>query len=176
MQADTPQISNSGYASNAISLTEGGWNAQTIGISSGSSTGIAPAVEHGMRRSILRAHAMPDRLDFLQAQELDQDLNEERNLIMPQNQRRIVQVFIADPNENVPLDQAVIYKGEQKLTDSTDQELFFEINLAPLLAAHNEKRFKLIDKEASKHAGKDIYLEPARIRDLRMVVTDIAKF
>ena len=172
MQADMPQISNSGYASNTIILNATG-GGEHWGGSLSAGTAVEPAVAS---RRILRAHAHPEHIDFLQTQELDQDLNQERNLIMPMNQRRIVQVFIVDPNENVPLEQSIIYKGEQKLTDSTDQELFYEINLSPLLTEFNEKRVKLTDKEASKRAGKDIFLEPARIRDLRMVVTDIAKF
>ena len=95
---------------------------------------------------------------------------------MPNSNRRIVQVFIADPNENVPLDQAVLYKGEQKLTDCTDAELFFELNIGPLLAEHNAKRVKWPDKELTHKVGKDIFLEPVKIRELAMRVVEIAKF
>lgn len=91
-------------------------------------------------------------------------------------QRRIVQVFIADPNENVPLEHSILYKGEQKLTDLNDNELFFEIPMAETLKAHNEKRVKWLDKEASKRAGKDILLDAAKIRDLKMLVVTIAAF
>ena len=41
--------------------------------------------------------------------------------------RRLVKVIIIDPNENVPLEDAVLYMGEEVLTDLTDQELFFEL-------------------------------------------------
>lgn len=90
--------------------------------------------------------------------------------------RRIVQVFIADPNENVPLDQSVIYTGEQKLTDLNDTELFFEVPIKELLDKHNAQRVKFTDKEASKRAGKDILLDPVKIRDLKMVVVTVAQF
>lgn len=90
--------------------------------------------------------------------------------------RRIVQVFIADPNENVPLESSVLYSGEQKLTDLTDSELFFEAPIVEKLKAHNEKRVTWLDKEASKRAGKDVLLDAARIRDLKMVVVTIAQF
>ena len=90
--------------------------------------------------------------------------------------RRIVQVFIADPNENVPLLESLLYKGEQKLTDATDQELFYEVPIVDILKTHNEKRVKFIDKEVSKKAGKDIFLEPAKIRDLKMIITNVAQF
>lgn len=93
-----------------------------------------------------------------------------------QPQRRIVQVFIADPNENVPLDQSVLFTGSQKLTDLTDSELYFEVPINDLLKKHNEQRVKWTDKEASKRAGKDVFLDPVRIRELKMVVVTIAQF
>jgi len=90
--------------------------------------------------------------------------------------RRLVQVFIADTDSNVPLESALLYKGEPQFTDSTDQELYFEIPVSALLGAHNEKRKGWLDKEATRKAGKDIFLEPAKIRDLKMVVVTIAAF
>ncbi len=91
-------------------------------------------------------------------------------------ERRIIQVFIVDTDKNVPLDKSVLYRGEQKLTDSTDEELFFEVDIKRLLDAHNEFRTTCLDKKATKAAGKDVLLEAARIRDLKMVVTNIAEF
>lgn len=95
---------------------------------------------------------------------------------MPNPARRIVQTFIADANDNVPLAESVLFKGEQKLTDLTDNELFFEVPINDLLKAHNDKRTKWLDKEASKRAGKDVFLDPVRIRELKMVVVTIAQF
>lgn len=88
-------------------------------------------------------------------------------------QRRLVQVFICDPNENVPLPDCLIYRGDQKLTDLTDQELFFEIDIRTILASHNEKRVKMVDKAVKERIE---YLEAARIRDLKMTVVNIATF
>lgn len=87
--------------------------------------------------------------------------------------RRLVQVFIADPNENVPLADALLHSGEQKLTDLTDQELFFEIDIRTILATHNDKRAKMVNKAVKERTE---YLEPARIRDLKMTVVSIATF
>lgn len=89
------------------------------------------------------------------------------------NARRLVQVFIADPNENVPLDQSLLYSGEQKFTDATDQELFFEIDINTILKTYNEKRIKIVDKKVKERTE---YLEPAKIRDLKMVVVTVAGF
>lgn len=89
---------------------------------------------------------------------------------------RIVKIFIADTNENLPLDKRVLYRGEEILTDLTDQELFYEVPVAELLAKHNEYRKTVVDKKQAEKFGRDIFLEAARIRDLRMVVVDVAKF
>jgi len=88
--------------------------------------------------------------------------------------RRLVQVFIADPNENVPLEDSLLYSGDQKLTDATDQELFFEIDMRTILADHNKKRVTFKVKNHS--LDRDVFLEPAKIRDLKMVVVTVAGF
>ncbi len=92
---------------------------------------------------------------------------------VPMATRRVVQVYIMDPNENVPLDKCVLYKGEEKLTDSNDQELFYEIDIKTLLDAYNVERVKFRDKTVK---DREQFLEPARIRDLKMAVVEIAKF
>jgi len=88
-------------------------------------------------------------------------------------QRRLIQVFIADPNENIPIDQCLLYSGAQQLTDLTDQELFFEIDVKTLLEKHNEIRTKVVDKAVKERVE---YLEPAKVRDLKMTVVTIAQF
>lgn len=98
--------------------------------------------------------------------------------INPQTQeqvmaRRVVQVYIADPNENIPLEDSLIYQGSQKLTDSTDQELFYEIDIKNLLDAYNVKRVKIVDKKVKERTQ---YLEPVKIRELKMVVVTVASF
>lgn len=87
--------------------------------------------------------------------------------------RRLVQIFIADPDENVSLNQCLLHSGEQQLTDLTDQELFFEVDIRALLESHNAKRAKLVNKAVKERVE---YLEPARVRDLKMTVVTIAQF
>lgn len=91
--------------------------------------------------------------------------------------RRIVQVYIADPNESVPLEKSLLYQDDAPhLTDLTDQELFFEIDIKNILDKHNEYRVTVKDKEASEGKNNDVMLEKAKIRDLKMTVVEIAKF
>ena len=99
-----------------------------------------------------------------------------QNKIMANNTLRIVRVVIADPDANLPLENRVIYDSKEFTTDLDDKELFFEINIKEKLDAHNAVRIKTIDKEASKDKSKDAYLEPLRIRDLKMMVVTVASF
>jgi len=90
--------------------------------------------------------------------------------------RRIVQVFVVDPDERVPVGDALLHSTQQEFTDATDQELFFGLDIRSLLDNHNIMREQVLDKEASRKSGRDVFLEKARIRDLKMVVVTIASF
>lgn len=96
---------------------------------------------------------------------------EEKKMAKPK--RRIVQVFIADPDERVPLDNALLYRGDQHLTDATDQELFYDLDIKDLLEKHNAFRITVADKSVKERAEM---LEPIRARDLQMTVVDVATF
>lgn len=85
--------------------------------------------------------------------------------------RRVVRVYISDTNENVPLENCLLFKGDEQLTDANDNELFFEIDVKGLLATHNEKRVKFVDKKVKDRTE---YLEPAKVRDLKMTVVVLA--
>ena len=92
------------------------------------------------------------------------------------DRRRLVQVFIVDPDQDLPLENALLYTGEQGLTELTDQELFFEIDIKTILEKHNKTRAKTLDKETMKITGKEAFLDPVRIRDLKMTVVELAVF
>lgn len=162
-------------------MSSGSYQSTTVGLNQLFAGGIgnqARALDN--RASALGSHA---ELDVFIAQQKKHDFNSiaaekaAAKLFNEGNQnmsaRRLVQVFIADPNENIPLEQSLLYSGEQKLTDATDQELFFEIDIKTILAAHNEKRVKIVDKKIKERTE---YLEPAKIRDLKMVVVNVASF
>lgn len=88
---------------------------------------------------------------------------------------RIVQVFIVDPDKNVPVEKRLLYKGEQQFTDMTDQDLFFDLDLKSKIASHNEYRATLVNKNKSTGTEK-IFLEPLRISELKMIVSVAAEF
>lgn len=94
---------------------------------------------------------------------------------MAKSGKRIVQVFIVDTDDNLKGEGAILYQGGQKFTDLTDQELFFELDMKKLLQQHNTDRAKVINKKEST-PDKPVYLEPIRIRDLKMVVSTLAEF
>ena len=83
---------------------------------------------------------------------------------------RLVKVLIVDPDERLPLESRLLHESETKLTDLTDQELFFELDMKELLSEHNATRASTVDKKASEKTGNSVKLDPIRIRDLRMVV------
>lgn len=89
---------------------------------------------------------------------------------------RLVRVFVIDPNDSLPLENRMLYRGTEKLTDLNDQELFFELPVNDFLTKHNELRAKTADRVKSAQFGKEVWLEPARIRDLRMTVLVVAQF
>jgi len=144
---ETPQLSSGYYASNTLNL----------GFTPSWSTGADPA------------QLARDALEFVTQQNPPQS----KKPIVSTSNRRLVEVFICDPNENVPLDKCLLYSGEQHLTDLTDQELFFEIDIKAILEAHNQERTKLVNKAVKERTE---YLEPARVRDLKMTVVNIAQF
>ncbi len=98
------------------------------------------------------------------------DEEEEEEDTMP---KRLVKVIIADPHKDVPVEDSLLYSGDELFTDLTDQELYFELNIKELLTMHNAKRVTF-KKEGSKDS--DEKLKPARIRDLVMTVVQIAQF
>jgi hypothetical protein len=158
MNAETPQITNSCYGSTTHLL------------------GTAGDVLENATNQFIPGSAGAGDFIYQLHQFQPQPLERKVEIMTDKTTRRIVQVFIADPNENVPLEKSVLYTGEPKLTDLIDTELFFEVPIQDLLKKHNEVRKTVVDKEASKRAGKDILLDPVKIRDLRMVVVTVAQF
>lgn len=159
--AELPEISSSTYRSHAIEGPTG---------PTGPAGPIGPI-----------GRAMDGRRSLeMQIAELTQW--DEKHLYQPSNPmptptRRLVQIFIADPHPDVPLDNCLLHQSEKPfLTDLDDQELFFEIPIQQLLHDHNTYRVTLPDKEASRRFGKEVMLEPIKIRALKMVVLTIASF
>jgi hypothetical protein len=87
--------------------------------------------------------------------------------------RRMVQIFIGDPDERVPVEKSLIHKSEPIVTDLTDQELFYELDLKNLLKSHNEYRTTVLNKKVKDRTE---HLEPVRIKDLSMLVITMAEF
>src|SRR6266478_2648329 len=145
----------------------------------GSNTSVFGLANNGLVRGFVGLPQGGGQLANLQAQNVTNQPPIVPNMPNPKKEpvlmtsRRLVQVFIADPDENVPLEQSMLYSGDQKLTDATDQELFFEIDMKSALEKHNAERIKLVNKKVKERTE---YLEPAKIRDLKMVVVNVATF
>lgn len=133
----------------------------------------------GTAEQFLRGGLLPDKAGQNALQQLMGNVNARPS---PQQEKpmanttRIIKIFVADADENLPLDKRLIFTGEEKLTDCTDQELFFEVPINELLTKHNDFRKTVSDKKASEKFGREVKLEPVRIRDLKMTVVTIASF
>jgi hypothetical protein len=88
--------------------------------------------------------------------------------------RRVVEIYIVDPDEDLPPEKSVVYQGERKVTDLTDSELFFELSISDLVTKHNEVRDSV--KKVDKFTGTEVSLKPIRVKDLKMMVVNIATF
>ena len=162
---DLPTISGSTYASSAVNMGALINAGQGIGLVSNSA---ATWRDMGAIDNIEQYETLATFANTVATTTTPQQENKPMAVT-----RRLVQLFISDPNENVPLEDSLLYSGEQKLTDATDQELFFEIDIKSILEKHNAKRVKMVDKKVKERTE---YLEAAKIRDLKMVVVNVAQF
>jgi hypothetical protein len=163
---DMPQFAASNYTNSAYGLSD-------LMIGSAAMQGFVPNTETSAQSKdyfidAVREHTAARRVSALATPTTTQEPKP-----MAKVSRRLVKVIVMDPNENIPLDKCILHSGEEKLTDLDDQELFFELDIKALLAAHNEERVKIADKKVKERVE---HLEPARIRDLKMVVVTVAQF
>lgn len=105
-----------------------------------------------------------------------QQLQPQKEPVQMANQTRVIRVYVADTDENLEVEKRLLYTGDEKLTDATDQELFYDVPINDLLSKHNEFRKTITDKKQSEKFGRDVKLEPIRIRDLKMTIVTIASF
>lgn len=155
---ETPDIRHSTYGSSSALLQQGDAGIAYLNKQAGIGDTVMAVRHHQLGGKPVQ------QLVFTQAQEHHQ---------MANPPRRLVQVFIVDPSESVPLNDCLLHQGDIKMTDLTDQELFYEVDIKQLLDRHNEKRTKIVDKTVKERTE---YLEPARIRDLRMQIVTVATF
>lgn len=163
LPAEMPAISNTSYCSNTYDPS-GTWENQSVG----STTALKPwdwtEAELQKERRVLKKMG-------IEPQEVkEQD--------MPNVTCRMVQIFIVDPDKRVPVEKRCLYQtSEPFMTDLTDQELYhMQVDIKMLLELHNNERRGIVDKEASRLKEKDVYLDEIRIRDLKMVVVELATF
>ena len=165
---DMPTIGTSTYAQQVFNLNQLGGQAMGVGQLGGQGQVFGQAINN---LDALRGNGF--RSAHLQRKASAEELQEIAKLMEVPVSKRLVRVFISDPNPNLSLDDCLLYRGSEHLTDSTDQELYFELNIKELLDKHNAKRVKVVDKSIKDRTE---YLEPVKIRDLRMVVVEIATF
>lgn len=88
---------------------------------------------------------------------------------------RLVKVYIADTNTNIPIEKSLLYRGDEVFTDLSDQDLFYDIDIKNILAQHNSYRTTVVN-EAKSSATEKVFLKPAKVSELSMVITVLASF
>lgn len=167
---DVPEI----YTANALSTTYGGHDFTTsrrlqVGLAGGAMGNNEPHWEKLFQAQQLMAQTEKTPTPTPK---------ENKPMANPTPACRLVRVIVVDPHDSVPMAERVLFMGEEKMTDATDEELFFEIagELNSKLKAHNDKRVTYTEKKNAADPEKAKKLEPARIRDLKMTVVNIAAF
>lgn len=90
---------------------------------------------------------------------------------------RIVKIYIADDDENIPLEKRVLYESDMIHTDKTDQELLWPIDVESLLVAHNKYRATIKHAKYSQKQARDVFLLPLDgSRDLRIRIVQHVQF
>lgn len=84
--------------------------------------------------------------------------------------RRLVCVYIVDPDQNIPAEDAVLFQSEPRVTDLGDQDLFYEIDIAGILKKHNTARTKI------RRKGTEQFLEAITATKLSMRVHTLISF
>ena len=109
MQHDLPTMNAGAYASSSTLLGQAGWigGAGGAGLVLANNGGdpSAAAVERVLLARRIGGQKYIEQLIKEQEEEVA-------------DKRRIVKVFIVDTDKNIPLEQCVLYSGEEKLTDA----------------------------------------------------------
>lgn len=91
------------------------------------------------------------------------------------NSERVVQIYVADLDQNLPLDKRLIWQSEPTFTDLKDDEVWFDLasTITAKLAEHNKYRLTVRNKAIK---DREVMLEEIRPRDLSVNFTNLAQF
>lgn len=165
MSADTPRVLSA--------------NARTTFTSTGTSAPFVWAGDDTRTQVAPRRPALPWSHDniygALAAAVANTPKNEAEKMSSKTPSCRMVQIFVVDPDENLPVEARLLYAdAAPRMTDATDEELHFDLGLPELLAKHNEVRERTPLRE--QEGERERFMKPARIRDLVIAVTTLAAF
>ena len=90
--------------------------------------------------------------------------------------RRIVNIYIVDPDKAVPMDKALLYSRENLLTEDEDQDLLFNLDVKDIVTKHNSVRVTILDEEKTDKRGSNVYLQEVRPSELTMKIVTLAQF
>lgn len=90
------------------------------------------------------------------------------------NQRKVVEVQLFDDAKGLPVQDSLVAKFENVLTeddnDTTIREVIMNNDLKATLKAHNAKRAKVTNLDILERTGNSVPLQPILLKDLRWKV------
>lgn len=84
--------------------------------------------------------------------------------------RRIVEIWVYDPDHSVPAEQAILHHADRQLTELTDMELHLTLGLPALAKGWNKTRVTIRDL---RYPESIVKLEPITPGELCVVIATI---
>lgn len=85
-------------------------------------------------------------------------------------ERRLLTVILVDGDINLPVENSLVFKFDDVLTEETDQvtiqQLMVDEDIKTILEAHNKVRVKVVNKTILERTGSKVNLLPVTIKDL----------
>lgn len=141
------------------------------------SPGMAASAASTPTSTIATAGAVVGRKQLLAGRwdDVSEWADNQKRIAAMANSERVVQIYVADLDQNLPLDKRLIWQSEPIFTDLTDNDLWFDmaVVITEKLGEHNKYRLTVRNKSIK---DREQMLEEIRPRDLSVNFTNLAQF
>lgn len=84
--------------------------------------------------------------------------------------RRFVEIFVSDPDPNVPIEQVLLHHDPRFLTELNDVELTLNMGLPEIVKEWNKTRITIRDR---RYMESEVMLEPIKADELRVIIATV---
>lgn len=89
---------------------------------------------------------------------------------------RVVNIYIIDKSKEIPIKERLISALLAEVTDLADDEIKMSLDIPNILEEYNKRRTKIQDQVKSEQLGKEIFLGPATVKDLSIIIDEQIAF